>query len=95
MGIPNEMRFDQEDHPEAKRRECDNCSYKTYCKQYGPNYADKHKRKHWLCAICACTFLAHATDYPEQLASGMDVLMKSIGYIANGLLDEIMRSGHR
>jgi hypothetical protein len=74
---------------DSRRGECKNCGYitdlATYPKMGGTDEVN------WFCEVCAGTFLGRATEYPHQLADPL--LYKSIGWIANRLLDEIR--GHR
>lgn len=44
-------------------------------------------RDHWLCQVCADTFLSYAVIYPGRVEDAC--LYRSIGWIANRILDEI------
>ena len=70
------------------RDECDNCEYETDLTYYSvPPGCDGA----WLCEVCASTFLGKATQYPRQVEDPL--LYRSIGWIANRLLDEIRGMG--
>lgn len=69
------------------RKECDNCGYKTKVKPY--EHGVGRQTVYHFCDVCAKTFLSSATAYPNQCP---DVrLHKSVGYIANMILDEIRK----
>ena len=71
--------------------ECESCGYHTWLGKF---------RKEWrrgeedgdrlLCEVCSSTFLASHLDSPSHVSD--PTLYKSIGYIANMILDEIRRS---
>lgn len=74
---------------DSKRGECGNCGYET--ELFEVRKLGGTDEVNWFCEVCAGTFLGRATEYPHQLADPL--LYKSIGWIANRLLDEIR--GHR
>lgn len=77
---------------ESKLDECDNCEYTTELKAYKkppsfPQDENEEDKYNFFCNVCSSTFLSSATNYPKQVS---DVkLYKSIGYIANMILDKL------
>lgn len=67
---------------------CDNCGYTTKTKLYAKGNSREEKVR--LCAICAKTLLSVAVQFPSQCPDTK--LYKSIGYIANLLLDAIQKN---
>ena len=65
---------------------CDNCGYPTETEPYrdGPS-----ARYHHFCRICASTFLSRATTDPDCLSQGDIWMLRSLGYIANAILEII------
>jgi hypothetical protein len=68
------------------RGECDCCAYET-----GLHFTEQRTGSRlvgaWLCEVCYSTFLSKAVFYPIQVSD--TALYRSVGYIANMLLDEI------
>jgi len=74
--------------PDEPPEECDNCGYETKVERYEEPVRSVCKEDvFWLCEVCANTHLSKAIQYPAQCSAAM--LYKSIGWIANRLLDEI------
>lgn len=75
---------------EYKTDECDCCGYETVIKPYRSNRDIREERYNWFCDICVETHLSKCVDYPQQCS---DVsLYKSVGHIANMILDEVRKS---
>jgi hypothetical protein len=66
-----------------KRIECDNCGYET---QSYLLYEEDGK-KYCFCEICDSTFLSKATK--EPMVASESRLFKSMGWIANKIIDTI------
>ena len=67
--------------------ECENCGYNTEVDEYkGRVYGPPYR----LCKICASTRLSESLSAREDtLTQGEIYIMRSLGYIANLLLDAI------
>jgi hypothetical protein len=81
--------MNQDNQPQA---ECDNCHYPApklnKCTGFaGSGNADA---EYEFCDVCFSTFLSRATTYPQQYGEQAP-LFKSLGYIANMILDEIRK----
>jgi len=68
--------------------ECDNCGYDTQLEDYA--YGSK---VYGFCEICASTFLSRATTHPYQMEQKDVWLYRSLGYIANMLLNVVHQRG--
>lgn len=72
---------------------CDCCGYPAELEEYrGPIVGDSlvGEGKSMFCDICASTFLSHCITYPRLYGENR-YLWRSVGWIANRLLDEIRR----
>ena len=68
-----------------KRGECSNCGYETELVVWdGAGGKDGD-----FCALCSQTLLSHATIFPDHVSDPK--LYKSLGYIANMILDEVRK----
>jgi len=65
--------------------ECDNCGYETQLTCYRGTHPATDR--HWFCEVCASSYLSHATVYRSQCQDPR--LHRSLGWIANRILDEI------
>lgn len=63
---------------------CENCEYDTLLVCY---WRDGESR--WYCEVCASTSLSRATHRPAMVED--PELCKSIGWIANRILDEVRK----
>lgn len=64
-------------------RECACCGYETSCRSY--DAGGLTSRRLWFCEVCASTFLT--LIYRDKGADAR--LARSIGWIANKILDEL------
>ena len=86
MSDKYKIRYDGEDQVE-----CECCGYAAPVKKFNePSARYPRGEDVWLCEVCSSTFLSSAVTWP---AACPDVtLYKSLGYIANMLLDEIRKA---
>jgi len=84
--------MDADINADESPEECDNCGYQTKLERYEEATWRDKRGVFWFCEICANTHLSKAAQYPAQCSDVM--LYKSIGWIANRLLDEIRTLAH-
>lgn len=68
---------------------CSNCAYETETEEYEA-IGRERREKYNFCFICINTYLSRATTNPRQYGEQAS-LFKSIGWIANYLLEEIRK----
>jgi hypothetical protein len=79
--------------PQADRQpeECNSCSYETAAlTRYDSMKTGGEPR--WLCQLCAGTLAANALEYPHHFTDG-GVILQTICYIGNAILDAIRKAG--
>jgi len=73
--------------------ECECCGFrgiplKNYRGEGTERWAEGNHDDFWFCEVCASTYLAHTVLYPD-LYGDRSKLFKSLGWIANRILQEI------
>lgn len=80
---------------DGDQRECSSCGYyaPVFETEIRVDFPASEKRIVYLCEICASTSISSATvEFPSQWDVNAARLMKTIGWVANKLIDEIHRA---
>lgn len=76
-------------HGDGNPRRCDSCGYPAALREYDAGF--RAGKTVMLCEICEKTEIAQAYKTPSQYESEI-VSLRTIGYVANRILDEIRKS---